>query len=218
MQLTLKVDTSQLNSKLKEYMNYSRRSLSEAVNQHAYYIARNAVNSTRAATKEEIKRDLEAASNKYPSVPLAAILVNKKRREDGKPGLSGTKMTTEIERFIRKAQASRNFLRAGWIPAVKKLEGMVKQRGGPKMVSGVKIKGVAKGGAKPAISSSYLNRFVCKIWNSVFGGKKANPRVTRYLEEGAQIAINLEIASMQKYIEKKQAEAAHRSNLHVGHH
>src|SRR5262249_1446820 len=147
--------TREFDRAFKEYLKYNRRTLAEIVNTKAYFIARNAVAMTAAVSKDQIERELMGSSNKYPDAPLAAILVNAKRAETGKTsrgkaGLNGQRRRAAIEKLIRQRQASRNFLRSGWIPAVKKLATVVKSKAGqPKMPEGVKSKS-PKGGASAA--------------------------------------------------------------------
>lgn len=206
MHLNVRIDTTDFDKMFKEYMKYTSRTLVEAVNQHAYYTARNATFTTKAATKEQIRQDLEANSQDYTGVPLAAILVNKQRKIAGKKGLNGEKMARAVETFIRKRQASRNFLRAGWIPAIKALEKVVPKKGGHKIPAGTKVKGRPKGGGSAARFSGF--KAVASIWNSVFGGKKkASGNVTILISEGAEQALKLEAESMKKYIEQKLAKA-----------
>ena len=205
--LDIKVDTTEFEKTFREYMKVTSRSMPEAINQHAFYIARNAVVDTKAATKEEIARDLRASSKEYAGVPLAAILVNVARGKAGKKGLSGEKMTRAVETFIKKKAASRNFLRSGWLPAVKLLATMVKRKSGAKpMPAGVKQKGKPKGGVRPA-RVSYSFKPVATLWNSVFGGLKKNSRVKQLIQEGAQQAVNEEVDSMREYIKQKLADA-----------
>src|ERR1051326_5363879 len=112
--VTVKVNTTAFDKAMQEYMKYSSRSLVEAVNQHAYYAARNATQTTHAADATKIKQDLEAMSKSYPNVPLAAILINIDLKKKGKKGLYGEKMRQAVEKFIRVRVAHRNFLRSGW--------------------------------------------------------------------------------------------------------
>ncbi len=203
--VTVKVNTANFDRAMNEYMKYTKRSLAESVNQHAYYASRNAASVTKAATKEEIETGLNKASNKYPNAPLVAILVNTQRGKEGKKGLTGEAMKSAIERFIRKRVNSRNFLRAGWIPAIKLLAKFVQKKNGTKIPSNTDKKGRNFGGASPAKNTTWTP--IATVWNSAVG-KDASPKAIRYLEEGAQKAIDMEVESMRKYIERKQEEAS----------
>lgn len=200
--VSITVNTKEFDKAMKEYLKYSKRTFVEAINQHAYYTARNATQTTYAADKEAIRRDLEKPAEVYPEVPLAAILVNKELASKGKKGLTGEKMRVAVEKFIKKKQSHRNFLRAGWIPAIKKLASVVPKKNGTKIPSGTAKKGRNFGGATAAKDAW---KTVCSIWNSALG-KDESSRAVRYVEEGAQKALDKEVGSMLAYIERKQGE------------
>jgi hypothetical protein len=203
--LNITVDDREFQKVFKEYMTYSKRSFAEACNQHAYYIARDAVLVTKGADKNVIKAKLEGPSTAYPDVPLAAILVNVERAKKGKKGLNGQKMVNAVEKLIRKYQSHVNFVRAGWIPAIKKLAAIVPKKGGEKIPSGTAKTGRNFGGATPAKDSGFSP--IAWIWNSVVGGKQYSSKVHAIIEEGAQKAVKMETISMRNYIIKKQEEA-----------
>lgn len=200
------VDTTQFDRKWKEYLKYSKRALTESVNQKAYFIARNAVNVTKAVSKEEIRKDLEAASKKFPGVPIAAIMVNVTNKKKGKKGLRGAAMRTAVEKFIRIRQSHRNFLRSGWLPAVKELEKVVPKKTGKKIPGAITRSGrKLYGGSKAAMQSMKPS---ATIWNSIWS-KTNKGTVDKHLIKGAQDALDLETKSMEAYILKK-LEAAKR--------
>jgi hypothetical protein len=201
--LNITVDTKEFDRVFKEYMTYSKRDFAEACNQHAYYIARDAVNVTKKADKNVIRAKLEGPSASYPSVPLAAILVNVERAKQGKKGLNGPQMANAVERFIRKFQSHVNFVAAGWIPAIKKLAMVVPRKGGASIPSGTAKSGRIFGGATTATEGFSP---VAWIWNSVVGGKQYSAKVHNIIEEGAVKAIQMETQSMRDYIVKKQNE------------
>jgi hypothetical protein len=206
--LDVKVNTRDFDRAFAEYKKNCSREISEAVVTKAYYIARNAVNTTSTADGEKIKAELLTHSQVNPDAPLAAILVNTKRGKDGKKGLQGEAMKTAMEKFIRARERSKNWLRSGWIAAIKEIEPYVKSKGSaPNYDKKVKVKGAPKGGAKVGSLQSW--RPFAKIWNSVYGNKKpgSEAKVTPILEEGLQKAVDKETASMIQYIEKKLQKA-----------
>lgn len=204
--LTVTIDTKEFDRVFKEYMEYSKRSFAEACNQHAYYIARNATMTTKAANKDDIQKDLEATSKSHPPAPLAAILINAQLGKQGKGGLSGASMASAVTKYIKTAKSHVNFVRAGWIPAIKKLSAVVPKKSGGRIPSGTDKPGRTFGDAIPAKTSFSP---IAWIWNSVHGsiahGNKSE-KVKKILEEGINKAIAKESESMKKYIEKKQME------------
>ena len=205
--INVTVNTKEFDKVFKEYMKYSKRDFAEACNQHAYYIARDATLTTKKADKEQIRTELEGSSRDYPSAPLAAILVNAQLGKKGKKGLTGEKMARAVEKYIKKQMSHVNFLRSGWMPAIKRLALVVPKRGGSKIPPGTSKKGRDFGGASPAIDSTFSPLAV--IWNSVQGSKihgDKSAKVRDILEEGAKKAVEMEQASMVKYIVRKQNE------------
>ena len=200
--LTVTVDTREFDRVFKEYMNYSKRSFTEACNQHAYYIARNATMTTKAADKEVIRATLEGPSRDYPGVPLAAILVNAQLGPG--QGLAGSAMKRAMEKYIKRIQSHVNYVRSGWIPAVKILASKVPRKGGGRIPSGVDKMGRNFGGATPAIDSGWSP--IAWIWTSITPKKGMNDRLMKVMEEGAINAMKQETESMKQYIIRKQNE------------
>ena len=201
--LTVTVDTREFDRVFKEYMNYSKRSFTEACNQHAYYIARDAVLLTKGADKSEIRSTLEGSSNTYPEVPLAAILVNTQLGRQGKKGLRGQQMVTAVEKYIKKVQSHINYVKSGWLPAVKILGLIVPKKGGSRIPRGTDKAGRDFGGASPAMANFSP---IASIWSSILPKKGMTPKLMRIMMDGAQAAIKMETQSMRKYIENKQNE------------
>lgn len=225
----IKVDTRAFDKAFAEYMKFSKRDISEIVNTKAYYICRNAVLLTDTVDKNKIESELRASSDKFPGVPLAAILSAKAQKRErfskktgkrlkNKAGLYGARMAAAVEKLVRVRKSRSNFLRSGWIPAIKELERFVPTKGGPSYPK-VKIHGVPKGGGKGAPKDGVW-KAVASIWNSVTGGtnmhnlaKSNDPaKVQAILEKGLQKAIAKEVASMKAYVEKKLQARANKFN------
>ena len=202
------VDMTVFNKVFEDYLNYSSRTYAEAVNQHMYYIARDAVNTTPKARADSIAMDLKKNSRDYPGVPIAAILVNTQLGKKGKKGLNGPAMRRAVQDFIRMRQSHRFFVSSGWITAVKFLEGLVEKKGG-KSLKGVTEKVPDKGGAIPAMKGTTP---MAVIWNDIFGKAKSNAKVYALKQEGASNAVNMETNSMLVYITNKQNEVINAFN------
>lgn len=196
--ISAQVDATAFNAAWKEAMEVSKRTLPEFTLGHAYFFSRNAVGETKASDNGKIESDLMKGSNLNSKAPVAAILINKQRGLTGQLGLQGGRMLSEVKKFIRKRKSVKNFLRAGWLPAVKKLGALVKsKKGQAKIPSGVKIKGQEKGGATPPNNNTWNP--VCEVWNSVQGGKSPSPEVEKEIIKGAQGALNKEALSMHEH-------------------
>ena len=185
------------------YVLFNRRLPSVLANQTCLFVARNAVNTTPTADKDKIQSDLMKGSKLNPSAPIAAILVNKRLGEKGESGLNGNKMSVAVNAFIRQRQNTRNFLRAGWLPAIKQFSTIVKNKKGAARIPSIKMKGQPKGGGKPAREGWSVSAM---IFNSVQGGKTSSPQVHQFLQDGLNKAIAQEIQSKLQYILRKKVE------------
>lgn len=205
------LDTREFDRAFEQYLELNtKRTVEDIANTTVYFVARNAVNTTIAATPEEIREDLMKPSAVAPNAPIAAILVQKQRQAKGKTkgsrkGLHGAAMAAAIEKLIKARINVRNFLRSGWIWSIKQIEPFIKQKSGAPRYERVKIKGSPKGGGKVARVNSFW-RATAEIWNSVQGGKTPSPRVLSLLMEGLQRAIDLEATSKMEYNARKMVE------------
>lgn len=200
MKLDVKVDDREFKRVFAEYKKNCKREIEEIVFKKTYFVARNAVLTTPTADDAKIKSDLMSPSNTDAAAPIVALLVNKQRANTGKKGLNGSEMQDAIDKFIRARQRTKNWLRSGWIKAIKKMEQYLPNKGGGAKIPRIKDKGfggasVRRSGWNPSAS----------IWNSIYGNIKAGSeaKVTPILEKGLQEAVDKEVASMQQYIEKK---------------
>lgn len=218
MSFQITIDSRDFNRSLKKYMDYTKNSLAETINTKAYYIARNAVNETLKAQKPKITSELRAPSRVNPFVPLVCILVQKKLNSKGKKGVNGKKMKAEANKFIGARQASKNYLRAGWIAAIKAIEPFVKKKSGPRYPK-IVPRGVAKGGAKPAKTGKWV--VSSEIFNSISGAIKfyglnkttQTGKIQKILEKGLTRAVALEVASMEKWMAGRMDAIAKKSGL-----
>lgn len=215
-------DTKAFDKAFDEYLKFSKKAVPDIINAKLYYIARNATTTTQHSDKGKIASELREPSRINPNVPIAAILVNKQLRAKKEKGLSGSAMTQAVNKFIRKRQASVNFIRSGWKNAIKQLEaylsysgelGFVKRYGGSSKVDTQTMnKRVAKssGQAIPAPIRSSSARVYGEIQNNLGGDGK--PSLEKIKTEGLQEAINREVASMRLYIERKLNEGSAKFN------
>ena len=162
---------------LNACIQISRRSAKDVINAHALYIAFSAQNFTPKADKLAIGRSLSeliygfkntkkgakrflktktvytGAGGATARAPIVALMINKKRGEQGKPGLYGPDMAAAVRTFIAGRQRTVAFLKSGWSPAIKLLKSKVpyKFRGAAKEKETIKVMGAAKGRAVAAV-------------------------------------------------------------------
>lgn len=211
--INVQVDTKAFDKALDEYMKFTKKSVADVINAKAYYIARNAVLFTHKASASKIETDLNESSRDFPDVPLAAIIINSRLKKQGKKGLSGRKMAQAVKKMINARKKAVNFLRSGWLPAIRILETFMKRgdsnnlkyvrRYAPKTDSTVKQYGQDKGTAIWA--KPHLERTFTVIENAVQGGKDSNKNgnVHNFIVSGLEKGVKAEIASMRLYVERK---------------
>lgn len=204
-------DDKEFEKTFGEYLKWNKKQPAEIINAKLYFIALQAQRATKSATRDSIKANLTQPSRTDPKVSLAAILVNHNLRAMGRKGLVGQKLTTAVNKFIRKEQTHIQFLRSGWLPAIKMLDFYNKRgditfvrRFAPKKISGVKQFGKDKGSvlyAKPERAKTFGI-----ISNAVGQGKQDTGTAQVNILNGLRIGLNLELRSMRQYIERKYRE------------
>ena len=208
MSVTVTADTREFDRTMKEYIQWSRRQPAEIVNAKLYFIALQAMNETKAATKQKVRSSLQEASRKYPQKTIGEILTYIQMRKKGKFPRKSANLASQVEKFIKRRESHVQFLRSGWIPAMKKLNfwnrrgdiTFVKSKA-PKQPKGVKQFGVEKGSVLPARQNDV--RAKGTIFNFIGEGKQASPTVQGILADGLQKGVTAEIASMKNYIKDK---------------
>lgn len=194
-----------------DYMQWSKRQPSEIINAKMYFVALNALQVTKAVNPNHIRMEMHQQSIKHPEMTLGEVLTLKDLMNRGKMPKKGktlkTNMSKYVTRFIKKRQNSVNFLRAGWLPAIKKLDYWNRKgditfvkRFSPKLNRAVKQYGKEKGDVVPA---KQVERCTGILMNFIGQGKHATQRVSQILLDGAKQALQMEISSMKKYIERK---------------
>jgi len=208
------------NRQFQEYMLWNRRAASETVNQKLYFISLRAMQLTKTGSKAQITDELNQPSLKYPNKTLGEILVLKDLRNRGKlPKRSKTlasNMSNYVQRFINKRASHTQFLRSGWLPAVRKLDYWNRKadtdsitfskRFAPKKPAGIKQFGVDKGDVKPARPNTVGPTCRGTIYNYVGKGKQHGSKTESILQTGLNLAVAAETRSMQQYVERKMLE------------
>jgi hypothetical protein len=103
-------------SALDKAFIFTKRSPAEFCNTVLYFILRGAIAFTARGDKNTIRSSLLIKARIAPSAPIAAILINKK----GEHGYNGARMVAQVEKFIRKRQATATYIPSRWTPYLKK--------------------------------------------------------------------------------------------------
>jgi hypothetical protein len=222
-------DQSKFDAALAEYLKVTSRTVTDAINTKAYFIARKALYLTHKASKRAIQDSLgkiitsrrrmttriaSLPSGRTADAPLAALIINARRGRAGQPGLHGIAMTRAIADLLNARMRSIAFLKSGWIPAIRILEGLAKDKSkaGPTDRE-ARIYGRQKGGATPAAEGVAP---VATIINSALSrGDPGGAALAKYGGAGLEAAFAEETASMLKYLEEKMAPDAAAANAQL---
>lgn len=165
-------DQSTFDRTLGEYAAYSKRTHADIINKKAYYVARKAiwftpkadtyrmkqqlggfitVNRLNRKGKSVKRKELQLVKSKQVNAPLAALIVNARRAKHVEKGFYGRQMAVAIRELLAARYRSVAFIKSCWLPAVKTLAPLVKDKAGaPSIDSSAKQYKRAKGEAKPA--------------------------------------------------------------------
>lgn len=247
------LDMSQYDATLKQYIKLTSKTVAEAANSIGYYVARNAVITTIRADRKKIESSLGryvvvtgpnkkgivkgrrqmtfAKSNNKTGATRAFLIIAGRRARAGLAPISGAEMRTAAKKMIMSRIRSINFVRSGWLPAIKKLAKYVKvSRLGvganadnsafQTIENAVKVRGVPKGDAKPAYPSETLLTGTSVIANSVGGGRgnsgikgRNSAFVQNEKINGLKEAIAREVQSKMSYIQNKAQQDANKVSV-----
>jgi hypothetical protein len=116
-----------------------------------------------------------------------------------------------VEKAVRKAERSANFIRAGWKTGSNKMKSAVKEiAGSPTEDTNVYVRGQNLGRAKPAYNND-ADYVEASITNAVQGD--GNPNIHRVAEDGAQQAKLKVLADIDVYLERKNREAMQKAGI-----
>ena len=230
----VKVNEREWRDTIRKYQRVSRRTSKEITDSKAYFIARGAIDETHKANKLAIGKELSKVIFDFKNtatgsrrslktstrfgrwgqthqVPIAALLVNWKRGQMGKPGLFGEAMKQAVQHFIANRQRSVAFLRSGWLPALRILSPFVKSKAGAVPLDPeTKRHGEGKGSATPASEGAKARTVIV---NSVGESGHHSEAVEKYAVPGLQKSFDNEKKSMLEYIEDKLRAAAHEAGI-----
>lgn len=140
-------------------------------------------------------------SARTASAPLLALMINKRRGENGLPGLHGAAMAAEFRRIFGARARSIGFLKSGWLPALKSFRqfsgGGAGARGLPPMDKATRQTGQPKGGGQIATEK----RPIAVIWNSASTKRDHKKALLKYGQPALQRAFAEELADTIKFIE-----------------
>jgi hypothetical protein len=204
-------DQSAFDEALKEEMQHTKRTFSQALNTHAYFIARKALWYTHKADKTAVESQLTSPPQYAEADSLAeAILVARYRAHGGWPG-SGAEFERAIQKFVAGRLRSIAFLKSGWIPAIRILEPFSANKSGaaPRDTQ-ARVYGQEKGNAYPAVDGEQMT---ARIVNSALAeGDEGGKALEKFGGAGLDVAFYDETQSIKEYIERKLIEQFNKAN------
>ncbi len=206
MKPTITVDSRQFQQVFREYAKWNKRDFADIVNAKMLDVTFRALSETPKADVSQIK-NLESQSwwPKYVAKRIAGGGV-RFRRGSAKINIQGAGYTrAEARQVSRKIIAARSrsvaFVKSGWLPAIKRLLGIVRQRISSRTsTAGVKQVGVPKGSVRPAAPGDSPSS---EAINSALGVEKVGVGPLERAFAGAA-------ADMEVYIARKLEDRARR--------
>jgi hypothetical protein len=231
-------DQSAFDAAMQQYIAVSKRTIAEIVNTKAYYIARKANWFTSKADANAIKSGLAyvvmtSRTTKKGKIvkmqkigklkpgrsgaPLAALIIQKREAAAGRksPFFGKTRsagkaaMRRMVMQMIAARARSAAFLKAGWLPAIWKLEPFADRGQKPPIDRDAKQVGQPKGSAEPAREG--FNP-VAQIMNSATTLRDNKRALEKYGAGPLQRAFDDEARSMMEYVEMKMRKDADQFN------
>lgn len=209
MSASFHLDTRQFNKAIVDYKFACGRDWADIINKKALQLAFEAMKETGKADKEAIRKLQELPWwPKYIAKRISKTGASYTRRIKGKTetfNVKGRYTRAEARaisrRIIMARVRSTAFHKSGWLPAIKRLFPLVKDRAGLRSgQSGVKIVGVEKGSGIAAMPGA-------SPWAMI---KNSAEGITKMGKGALQRALNYVTADTMVYIARKMQERANK--------
>ncbi len=218
-------DQSKFDELLGLTLVVSKRSVADAINTAAYYVARKAIWFTPKASPSSIAqlrtmRELKikggynvfgkrtGAGGGSRMAPIVAAMINARLGQKLYPGLYGSQMKRAVNDLIKARGKSIAFIKSGWIHARDALKPLAVVKGGslpPDDPDAYKSSGT-KGHAVTARPDADL--IFATIENATVAKHDKTNALQKYGSIGLQKAFDDEAQSMKKYLESHWTEQA----------
>ncbi len=185
----LKIDTTEFDRDMREYVKVSKRDNKEIVNQKAFSISLGAYGKTYAVEKAVLKSLLEQSANVGKGLRIGDILAIQAARAKGKK--IPKNITALGNKFIRRRVSHVKSIKRSWLPAIRGMAVAVKKNSPNGLAFG-------DGYGNPETHDTDLAAAVIASVVEITDGK-----VNDYLQKALQEAFNKEAASMRAYVQKK---------------
>ena len=198
MAARMRLDTRDFDRTLVRYANSTKKELADILNTKAYFIASSALKLTPKASKIPIK---QFAKNWEESAPTI-IKTYKLRKPFDKDAA--------IKRFIKYRNRTINYLKVGWVMAIRVLGRFTNL---PRRVDKARLVGRPKGAVKVALKGKWNPSVV--MFNSTGYSSKQAKALEKYGRPALSKAFFAEMISMMAYMKKKLKKAGAKSGVRV---
>jgi hypothetical protein len=227
-------DQSKFEEVLGRYLAETSKSMPEAINQKAYFVARKALWFTKKVERSQIRgelgrnvtirrttasgrvvrrRGLELApSRANEKISLAKMILAKRYRKRGDWPKDATEWEKRIRALIGVRERSTAFLKSGWLQAIKFLAGFVTSKSGAPVDSSAVNYGSNKGSA---IAATEANGNIATIVNAAIARHDKKNSLQKYGAKALDLAFYDETQSMIEYLEQKMAKGTARANANL---
>ena len=216
-------DQTKFDQALDLYLTVCSRERTDAINSKAFFIARKSLWFTTKTSEDRIITELmelvtvtsqQGNVSRTAQVPLSVAIVQSRRGKRNEPGLYSSELVKAVGALFRLRLRSRAFLASGWLPAIKTLSPVAKDKSKTFPTdNSVKRIGAATGSATIANDASLA---VATIINSATAKHDKKDALTRYGGPALNEAFADETADIYEYIDRKLAPATAQANKELG--
>ncbi len=198
-EVTLTIDTRQMQAALAQYLERSRHSIAFVINRKMFHIAKRAYDLTPVAKRQRILETFNVSQRErvvkkgkhigkirrvtnYSGITRSAYrIMNWKRRKKGLPGAARAEALRLVKQMIAGRLRAVGTLRSGWVGAVVKLKDALNEAFEPYIKNVVKQRGTAKL-ARPK-SKNPTGEIAYRIVLKKKSGEQIDPRVVSALQK-----------------------------------
>lgn len=206
-------DQSRFDELLTQEVIFTRRNYIDAINTHAYFIARKALWLTKKADAARLRAELEGPAKFTDGTLGEAIMLARYRKQGGWPS-SGSAFASDIARLIAAKTRSVGFLKSGWLPAIRTLEHFTvnKSQAAP-LDRDARVYGQEKGSGYPAVAGDIMT---AQITNSAGTEKaKGTAALHKYGSAALDTAFYDEAERMKEFIHRRLREQFDNANRNL---
>ena len=206
-------DQSRFDDLLQQEVLFTKRNWCDAVNTHAYFIARKALWLTKKADATKLRAELEGPA-KFTDGTLGEAIMLARYREKGGWPTSGAAFAADVRRLIASRTRSVGFLKSGWLPAIRTLEYFTVNKGqAAPLDREARVYGQEKGSGYPAVPGDIMT---AQLTNSAgTATDKGTAALQKYGGAALDTAFYDESERLKEYLDRKLREQCDNANRNL---